>query len=86
MKEIYLLGVGHATPLFIELAEACGYAVAGLYHYNDGRNGEMDHGYRILGSFDQLLNSEVKDKMFCMTMGDINTKHTISQRLINRGG
>lgn len=22
-KGIYLLGVGHATPLFIELAEAC---------------------------------------------------------------
>ena len=85
-KEIYLLGVGHATPLFIELAEACGYSVAGLYHYNDERNGEMDHGYKILGSFNQLLNSGVKDKLFCMTMGDMKIKHTISQEVINRGG
>lgn len=42
-KGIYLLGVGHATPLFIELAAACGYHVAGLYHYNEERTGEKDH-------------------------------------------
>lgn len=47
-NNIYLLGVGHATPLFIELAEACGYHVAGLYHYNEERTGETDHGFPIL--------------------------------------
>ena len=57
MKEIYALGVGHGTPIFIELAEACGYKVGGLYHYNDARTGESDHGYIILGSFNDLLNS-----------------------------
>lgn len=43
-KGIYPLGVGHATPLFIEPAEACGYHVVGLYHYNEERTGETDHG------------------------------------------
>lgn len=85
-KVIYLLGVGHATPLFIELAEACGYSVAGLYHYNEERNGEMDHGHRILGSFAQLFNSEVKNISFCMTMGDMNIKQTVSQIITDKGG
>lgn len=29
-KEISLLGVGHGTPIFMELAETCGYTIAGL--------------------------------------------------------
>ena len=45
MKEIYALGVGHSTPVFIEIAEAAGWHEAGLYHYNDERTGEMDHGF-----------------------------------------
>ena len=48
MREIYALGVGHSTPLFIEIAEAAGWHVSGLYHYNDERTGEMDHGFKIL--------------------------------------
>lgn len=39
-KEIYALGVGHNTPVIIELATTCGYRVAGLYNYNCGRTSE----------------------------------------------
>lgn len=85
-NEIYLLGVGHATPLFMELAEACGYSVAGLYHYNDERNGEMDHGYKILGSFGQLFDSDLKGRRFCLTMGDMEIKHAVSEQIMHRGG
>ena len=77
MKEIYALGVGHATPVFIELAEACGYKVVGLYHYNDTRTGELDHGFPILGSFDDLLNSDIKGRCFVLTM--ISRFATVSQ-------
>ena len=40
-KEIYALGIGHNTPVSIDLAESCGYKIAGLYHYNDTRTGEI---------------------------------------------
>lgn len=86
MKEIYALGVGHATPLFIELAETCGYKVAGLYHYNDQRTGEIDHGFEILGSFSDLFQSDVKGKHFVMTMGDMLIKQDVSTKLIEMGG
>ena len=56
MKEIYALGVGHNTPVLLELAENCGYKIKGLYHYNDSRTGEFDHGLEILGSFDDMMN------------------------------
>ena len=55
-KQLYALGVGHNTPVFVDLAEQCGYNVLGLYHYNDERTGEEDHGLRILGSFDDLFS------------------------------
>lgn len=85
-KEIYLLGVGHGTPIFIELAEACGYHVAGLYHYNDERTGQTDHGYKIFGSFNNLLCQDLHGKSFCLTMGDMDIKQSMSLQLIQRGG
>lgn len=86
MKEIYALGVGHATPLFIELAEACGYKVVGLYHYNAARTEEIDHGFKILGSFDDLFQTDVRGKYFVLTMGDMSIKKDISAKLIEMGG
>lgn len=85
-KGIYLLGVGHATPLFIELAEACGYHVAGLYHYNEERTGESDHGFPIIGSFADLFREDLTGKNFCLTMGDMAIKQSVSLDLIHRGG
>ena len=86
MKEIYALGVGRATPVFIELAESCGYRVVGLYHYDDSRTGEMDHGFPILGSFDDLFNSDVSGRNFVLTMGNMKIKQDVSSRLIQMGG
>lgn len=62
MKEIYALGVGHNTPVFIDLAESCGYKIAGLYHYNSERTNEFDHGFKILGSFDDLFDEDVTQR------------------------
>jgi len=86
MREIYALGVGHSTPLFIEIAEAAGWQVTGLYHFNDERTGEVDHGFKILGSFDDLYHQDIKGKYFLLTMGDMNIRREISVKLIKRGG
>lgn len=85
-NEIFLLGVGHSTPFFAELAEACGYTVAGLYHYNDDRTGQTDHDFPILGSFNDLYNSDIEGKKFMLTMGNMAIKREVSKKLIRRGG
>lgn len=77
MKEIYILGVGHNTPVYIELAELNGYKVKGLYHYESGRNGELIHNIPIIGTNDDLFNSiSLEGKYFALSMGgnDIRVK------------
>lgn len=86
MKEIYLLGVGHATSIFIELAEDCGYTVKGLFHYNSERVGEIDHGYSILGSFEDMFKAGVEGKNYCLTMGNMSIKEQVSKRILCEGG
>lgn len=86
-KLIYALGIGHNTPVFIDLAEACGYKIAGLYHYDDTRTGEIDHGLKIIGSFNDLYSKEDLTGMnFLLTMGDNKIRTEISNRLRQLGG
>ena len=87
MKEIYALGVGHNTPVLLELAENCGYKIKGLYHYNESRTGEFDHGLEILGSFDDLFNKENLNGMsFLLTMGNNEIRTNLSEKIISLGG
>ena len=86
-KEIYALGVGHNTPVFIDLALDCGYEVVGLYHYNSDRTGEKDHGYEILGSFEDLFSKKsLQGQNFLLTMGDSKIRAELSKRIMDKGG
>lgn len=86
MKEIYVLGIGGSTPVFMDLAEACGYKIAGLYHYNDDRTGEYDHGTPILGSFDDLYQSDIRGKLFLLSQGNLKIREEVTDRITNLGG
>lgn len=83
--EVFALGVGHSTPVLIEIAEACGYHIAGLYHYNEERTGEIDHGYKILGSFKDLLCGDLEGKSFLLTMGENEIRENIYNELVKKG-
>ncbi len=86
-KKIYALGVGHNTPVFIDIAESCGYEIIGLFHYNDTRNGESDHGFKIFGSFEDLFSCEdLGGKNFLLTMGDMKIRAELMKRIISLGG
>lgn len=85
-REIYLLGVGRSTPVFIDLALDCGYEIMGLYHYNAERTGQMEHGYPIHGSFKDLMNMDIEGKNFMLTMGDNEIREEIYEKLISKGG
>lgn len=87
MKKIYALGVGHNTSVFIDLAEACGYTIVGLYHYSNERTGEVDHGFKIIGSFDDLFASgDLHGKNFLLTMGDNKIRTELTDKIISMGG
>lgn len=86
VEEIYALGIGLSTICRIELAEACGYKVTALYHYNADRTGESDHGYPIVGSFDDLFSLDIKGKNFLLTMGDMKIRKSLTERIMSMGG
>lgn len=86
-KQLYALGVGHNTPVFIDLAEQCGFEVSGLYHYNAERTGEVEHGFRILGSFAELFsNGDLSGKNFLLTMGDNEIRAALIRKILSYGG
>lgn len=86
VEEIYVLGIGGSTPVFIDIAETCGYKIAGLYHYSDDRTGEYDHGYPVLGSFEDLYHSDIKGKMFLLSQGDMKIREVVTNKLKSLGG
>ena len=87
MKEIYALGIGHNTPVFIDLAEACGYQILGLYHYDYSKTGDEAYGFCIHGSFDDLFACEsLEGKNFLLTMGNSNIRKELSDKIIAKGG
>lgn len=86
-KEVYALGIGHNTPVFLDLAIACNYRIVGLYHYNSEKTGDEDYGYKILGSFDDLFAiGDLRGKEFLLTMGDNKIRTELSDRIIKQGG
>lgn len=86
MKEIYILGVGGSTPVFMDLALSCGYKIAGLYHYNNERTGEIEHGYPIIGSFDDLLESDISGMSFVLSQGNMRIRKEITDKIESLGG
>lgn len=86
-KEIYILGVGHNTIVYVDLLEQCGYIIKGLYHYNDERTGETYFDYPIIGSFADLYAKEDLTGMnFALSMGDNKVRKMAYETIIRLGG
>lgn len=86
-KEIYILGVGHNTIVYIDLVESCGYKVAGLYHYNDERIGENIHGIPIVDSNSNLFKKEsLKNINFAISVGDNKIRANLAEQIRVKSG
>ena len=87
-NEIVILGIGHNTPVYIDLVEACGYTIKGLYHYNHDKDGTIEYGYPILGCFEDLLqsSSSLEGMNFALSQGNNQVRADLFQRIIAKGG
>lgn len=82
VTDIYLLGLGRNTPVFIDIAEQAGYTILGLYHYNDELTGEVSQGYPVLGSYHDLLSQQsLKGKAFLLTMGNNDIRQKLAKNI-----
>lgn len=85
-NDIYILGVGHNTAVYIDLVESCGYNVAGLYHFEAGRTGEIYFGQMIKGCNDDLFSSNLLEKQFAISVGDNEIRASLYEKIIMLGG
>jgi sugar O-acyltransferase (sialic acid O-acetyltransferase NeuD family) len=86
-NEIYILGVGRNTEVYIDLAEVCGYKVIGLFHYKDDRVGESIHKIPIIDSNTNLFNRQtLKDMRFAISVGDNKIRSALAFQIRKLGG
>lgn len=86
-KDIYILGVGNNTIVYIDLVESCGYNVSGLYHYNDERTGENVHGFPIIDSNTNLFKRESLMGMnFAISVGDNKIRAELAEMIRKKRG
>ena len=87
MKEIYILGIGHNTPVIMELAELCGYSIVGLYHFDASMNGTLFYDIPVLGSYDDLFKKEtLTDLCFALSMGNNQIRKNLFERILSHNG
>lgn len=86
-KEIFILGVGHNTIVYIDLVETCGYKVGGLYHFNDERTGEYIHGYPVIDSNINLFKKEsLQGLNFAISVGNNKIRSELANQIREKGG
>lgn len=86
-NDIYILGVGHNTIVYIDLVEACGYKVAGLYHYNDERTGDLIHGHKIIDSNNNLFKkTSLTGMRFAISVGNNKIRNELANKIREKGG
>lgn len=85
-KDIYILGIGKNSIVTIDLAETCGYNIAGLYHYLDDRTNEYYFGHKIIGCNKELFNQDLTGKNFAISVGDNIIRSELYQKIKICGG
>ena len=86
-KDIYVLGIGHNTIVYIDLLEQCGYKILGLYHYADDKIGEQYFGYQIVGSYNDLYSKpDLTGMCFALSMGDNRMRKDAYDKIVSKNG
>lgn len=86
-KDIYILGVGRNTGVYMDLVEACGYKIVGLIHYSEDRVGEDYMGVKIVMSHKDLFqNDSLNDCNFAISVGDNYIRTEIANKIRKRCG
>lgn len=87
MKTISIVGVGHNTPVYIDLAESCGFQVDALYHYNSELDGKQIFGIPVVGTHEDLfLRGCLEGRLFAVSIGDNRIRSYVSNSIRSRGG
>jgi len=87
-SEIYVVGIGDNSAVYIDLAEVLNIPVVGLVHYNSDRVGENFLGYRINSCTKELFNDKnsLEGHNFALSMGDNSIRVELAKKIRAKGG
>lgn len=83
--EIFIIGAGKYAAAIIDLAEACGYSVVGLYDDNLSKAGKEILGKQVLGIVDYKSNISAGAN-YVVAIGNNSSRLSISKKVLENGG
>lgn len=86
MKDIYIIGAGTYGEVMYELAEICGYNIAGYFDEDDNKIGTNVMGVEVIGKFSKLSNFDIAGKNFIVAIGNNKIRCDIMTQINNNGG
>lgn len=86
MKEIHIVGAGTYGEVMYELAEECGYHVAGFYDEDENKIGKYVFDVQVVGKLSELKDEEIFGKKFIVAIGDNEIRCNIMTEILNKGG
>jgi sugar O-acyltransferase (sialic acid O-acetyltransferase NeuD family) len=83
--DIFIVGAGTYGAVIADLAEACGYSVAGFYDDDLSKAGKSVLGKPVLGKLD--LKKDICEKAnYAVAIGDVAVHLSKSREIIKNGG
>lgn len=84
-KEIFIIGAGTYGAAIGELAEVCGYSIAGFYDDDLSKVGKSILGKPVLGKLDFEKGIRV-DVNFAIAIGNNSVRVSMSREIVKQGG
>jgi len=84
-RELFILGAGTYGEVIFELAEDCGYNVAGFYDDNEDLIGKVVMGVPVLDSIQNLLSRKEISGCYAIAIGSNTTRYSIGTVLQENG-
>ncbi|KQC07033.1 MAG: hypothetical protein APR62_07135 [Smithella sp. SDB] len=84
-KDIFIIGAGTYGAVIADLAEVCGYSVAGFYDDDLSKVGKTIFGKRILGKLDCKKDIHAKTN-YAVAIGDNSIRILKLKEIMEKGG
>jgi sugar O-acyltransferase (sialic acid O-acetyltransferase NeuD family) len=84
-KKIYIIGAGSYGEAIADLAEHCGYQIAGYYDDDDSKKDTICMGAKVIGKI-EISEEKVSGKLFAIAIGNNKIRESIAGKILDCGG
>lgn len=86
MIELYIVGAGTYGEAMFDLAEHCGYSVAGFFDDNEEKIGSLIFGKKVLGKVEELFADNLTGVNVVVAIGNNRVRNNLLKQVREKGG